>query len=142
MCIIGSMSQDLMTDPELALLAAKAMEMAYAPYSKFRVGAALVTEDGVVFTGSNVENVSYGLTVCAERVAVFKAVSSGHTRIARIAVAASSGEEVFPCGACRQVLNEFGPSMPVITYSGGKMAGKYPLSELLPHAFGPGNLEK
>jgi cytidine deaminase len=130
------------SDEELAALAVEAMENAYAPYSRFRVGAALSADGGAIFTGANVENASYGLTVCAERVAVFKAVSAGHTRITRIAVVASSADEVFPCGACRQVLNEFGPSMTVITLSGGKMAGKYPLQELLPRSFGPRNLEK
>jgi len=136
------MSQNIISDEELALLAVEAMGKAYAPYSNFQVGAALVTEDGTVFTGANVENASYGLTICAERAAVFKAVSEGKTRITRIAVAASNGEEVFPCGACRQVLNEFGPRMKVITVAAGQMTAQYGLDLLLPRSFGPQDLQK
>jgi len=132
----------MVTDEELARMAAEAMGKAYAPYSNFHVGAAVATEDGHVFTGANVENASYGLTVCAERVAVFKAVSQGHVRIARVAVAASGVQEVLPCGACRQVLSEFGPGMTVITVSDGRMTASYSLSELLPRSFGPRNLQK
>lgn len=130
------------SDEKLAAQAIESMALAYAPYSKFQVGAALVTEDGAIFTGANVENASYGLTVCAERVAVFNAVSSGYTTIAAIAVTASNGQEVFPCGACRQVLNEFGSKMKVITTSGGKVVNIYHLNELLPHSFGPQDLQK
>lgn len=85
---------------------------AHAPYSKFQVGAAVLTADGEVFAGCNVENASYGLTICAERVAVGTAVAAGHKEIVAVAVASSGGHS--PCGACRQVLSEFGPAMEVI----------------------------
>jgi len=136
------MNNPEITDERLAGMAMEAMDQAYAPYSMFQVGAALITASGEVFSGANVENASYGLTICAERVAVFKAVSSGQRRIVRISVAASNGEEVFPCGACRQVLNEFGPEMEIITTSGGRMKAVYRLSELLPKSFGPQDLQK
>jgi cytidine deaminase len=85
---------------------------AHAPYSNFQVGAAVLTADGEVFAGCNVENASYGLTICAERVAVGTAVAAGHRQIVAVAVASSGGHS--PCGACRQVLSEFGPAMDVI----------------------------
>lgn len=87
-------------------------DRAYAPYSKFHVGAALLTADGEIFTGCNVENASYGLTICAERVAIGSAVAAGQKQIVAVAVATSGGHS--PCGACRQVLSEFGPAMEVI----------------------------
>lgn len=136
------MEEKEMTDLQLARLAVEALENAYAPYSRFRVGAALVTDDGAVFVGVNVENASYGLTVCAERVAIFNAVSSGHRKVARIAVACSNGQEVFPCGACRQVLHEFGPGMKVVTLAGDEKVSSYSLASLLPHSFGPQDLQK
>ena len=85
---------------------------AHAPYSKFQVGAAILTASGEIFAGCNVENASYGLTICAERVAVGSAVAAGHKQIVAVAVASSGGHS--PCGACRQVLSEFGPAMEVI----------------------------
>lgn len=94
-----------MTDKELVAAARSVRQNAYAPYSKFKVGAAVLTEDGSLFTGCNVENASYGLTICAERVAATAAVAAGHTRFARIALSLSGGGT--PCGACRQVLAEF-----------------------------------
>ena len=87
-------------------------QRAHAPYSKFQVGAAVLTASGEVFAGCNVENASYGLTICAERVAVGSAVAAGHKEIVAVAVATSGGHS--PCGACRQVLSEFGPAMEVI----------------------------
>ena len=114
-----------------------AAEKAYAPYSKFRVGAALEAEDGRVFTGCNVENASFGLTNCAERTAVFKAVSEGVTRFSRIVIAGGDKEVAMPCGACRQVLSEFcPPEMPVrcVTLD-GKTAKDFTLGELLPGNF-------
>ena len=107
---------------ELFEEARKAADFAYAPYSKFRVGAALLASDGTVFTGCNVENRSFGLTVCAERNAVFKAVSSGRRTFIALAVSTPDSEiPVGPCGACRQVLSEFmEPSSPVIFGGSGK----------------------
>lgn len=112
-----------------------AMENAYVPYSHFRVGACLLAEDGRMFTGCNVENASYGLTNCAERTAVFKAVSEGCRAFKAIAIA-GSGTAPWPCGACRQVLSEFCGDMPVyITWDG--QTDQAMLSELLPHSFSP-----
>ncbi len=99
-----------MEDKELLELAFKAKEKAYAPYSKFRVGAALVTQSGKVYTGCNIENASFGATVCAERTALFKAVSDGENKITAIAIASDSEDYIYPCGICRQVLSEFASS--------------------------------
>ncbi len=123
-----------------ALIAAAraAARRAHAPYSKYRVGAAVLTERGVVVTGCNVENASYGLTNCAERVAVGAAVAGGARRILAVAIAASGPRAPTPCGACRQVLAEFaGPDTPVyvtLTRTNASVAG-YRLGDLLPHAF-------
>ncbi|MCL6639113.1 MAG: cytidine deaminase [Firmicutes bacterium] len=117
-----------------AALAAR--ERAYAPYSGFKVGAAILTRDGRYYTGCNIENASYGLTCCAERVALFKAVSNGEKEFAAIAVAAGTEEFCSPCGACRQVLAEFGGQIKV--YMAGAR-GQYrvkTVAELLPDAFG------
>ncbi len=114
---------------DLVKAAEEAMKNSYSPYSKIRVGAALLTKDGRVFTGCNVENASYGLSMCAERVAVFKAVSEGFRDFQAIAVASDSVNPS-PCGACRQVLSEFSPDMDVIY--GGKV---HKLRELLPDGF-------
>lgn len=114
-----------------------ARENAHAPYSRFTVGAALLTEDGRVFTGCNVENASYGLTICAERVAVFKAISEGVRDFRAIAVIGPEDDvPCSPCGACRQVLHEFNPEMRVIVPSGPGSSRVWTVSELLPHAFG------
>lgn len=124
-----------MDHEELLATAQKASQLAYAPYSQFLVGAALLTRDGQVFTGCNVENVSYGLTICAERVAVFKAVSQGYREFQALAVWAATEEPVSPCGACRQVLVEFAPEMEVIM---GGATGRYRVArakDLLPGAF-------
>ena len=119
----------------LIAVAKAAQRNAHAPYSKFRVGAALLTKTGKVYTGCNVENASYGLTICAERVVVTKAVSEGHRKFQAIAVVAPS-TALSPCGACRQVLAEFGEM--VVVCADSRNASKlrlYLLSELLPHAF-------
>ena len=107
---------------ELFTEARKAADFAYAPYSKFRVGAALISDDGIVFTGCNVENRSFGLTICAERTAVLKGISSGKRSFIALAVSTPDSEiPVGPCGACRQVLSEFMlPSAPVIFGGSGK----------------------
>jgi len=119
---------------ELIERAKKARENAYAPYSKFKVGAAILTEDGEVYTGVNVENASFGLTVCAERVALFKAVSDGKRSFKAIAVVADTEEPVPPCGACRQVLSEFGDMEVIMANLKGdvKIAR---LRDLLPDSF-------
>lgn len=96
-----------MTDRELLDEAYKAMHKAYAPYSGFKVGAALLTSDNYMYTGCNIENASYGAAICAERTAIAKAVSEGHKEITRIAIVSSSGEYTRPCGICRQVMSEF-----------------------------------
>ena len=124
-----------MTDETLVALAKEAMKHAYAPYSKFQVGAALLAKDGRVFTGCNVENASYGATNCAERTAIFKAVSEGCREFDAIAVVASSGEYIPPCGICRQVLAEFMPEGKVILDSDEKGMVTYLVRELLPSGF-------
>lgn len=124
-----------MTDQALVDLAKQAMENAYAPYSKFRVGAALLAADGRVFLGCNVENASYGATICAERTAVCKAVSEGVRAFEKIAIVASSGEYAAPCGICRQVLYEFMPEGTVILDSDAEGIAVFPLKELLPMGF-------
>jgi cytidine deaminase len=108
---------------------------AHAPFSRFQVGAALLTREGRVFTGCNVENASYGLTVCAERVAVFKAVSEGYRAFARIAVVADTAEPTPPCGACRQVLWELGGDLEVILANLEVPKALYRMRDLLPHPF-------
>lgn len=110
-------------------------EKAYNPYSNFAVGAALLTEDDKVFTGCNVENVSYGLTVCAERTAIFNAVTAGYTKFKALAVVADTRQPVAPCGACRQVLAEFGDSIKVIMLNMNGDENILKISDLLPLAF-------
>ncbi|MBP6965813.1 MAG: cytidine deaminase [Armatimonadetes bacterium] len=115
----------------------QAMENAYAPYSGFRVGAAVLGASGRIYTGCNVENASYGLSVCAERVAVFKAVSEGEQAIKAVAISCSTGEAAPPCGACRQVLAEFAPKDgPLCIYLvSDEGVETHTLDELLPNAF-------
>jgi cytidine deaminase len=119
--------------------ARSAQSRAYAPYSNFRVGAALETVDGSVFTGCNVENASYGLTICAERAAVSAAVSAGARRFRRAVVVSDVDPPAAPCGACRQVLAEFGLDLP-IDGVGSQQKVTWRLAELLPAAFGPEQL--
>lgn len=123
-----------MTDKELYRIANDVKENAYAPYSGFRVGAALLTRSGKIYTGVNVENASYGATLCAERGAVAKAVSEGEQEFRALAVASSAGEAM-PCGICRQVLMEFEPELRVITGKDEEHLESYSLQELLPGAF-------
>lgn len=129
-----------MTDYELIQKAKEAMQNAYAPYSGFRVGAALLCADGSVYTGCNVENASLGLTICAERTALFKAVSEGKRRFTSIAVVGGKGgvcsDYALPCGACRQALSEFcGADFRVILGKEDSAAQTAALGELLPGAF-------
>jgi cytidine deaminase len=112
-----------------------ARQNAHAPFSHFKVGAALETEDGQVITGCNVENATYGLTVCAERVAVWKAISEGHRRFRRVAVVADTSEPTPPCGACRQILWEFGGDLEVILGDLLDEKGRHRLRDLLPLPF-------
>ena len=128
----------LPTDQHLIARAAAAARTAYAPYSRFPVGAAAVTADGTIFTGSNVENASYGLTVCAERVAVWTAAAAGSRRILRIAIVAGGARPAWPCGACLQVLAEFGrPDMKLLIAGPRnlKRIRTLTLRDLLPHVF-------
>lgn len=131
-----------MTENELIALAVSMRERAYVPYSRFPVGAALECEDGAVFTGCNIENASYGLTNCAERTAVFKAVSEGHLRFRRIAVAGGTEDFCYPCGACRQVMSEFAPDLEILCVNASRAVQRISLRELLPHSFGPADLDE
>ena len=127
-----------MTDTLIAA-ARSAQAQAYAPYSNFRVGAALESVDGTVFTGCNVENASYGLTICAERAAISAAVGAGARKFRRAVVVSDVDPPAAPCGACRQVLAEFGLDLP-IEGVGPRRRVTWRLSELLPSAFGPEQL--
>ncbi len=120
----------------LAERAWTAREKAYAPYSKFAVGAALLAESGEVYCGCNVENISFGLTICAERSAVIAAVQAGCRKFSGIAVVADTEASVVPCGACRQFLAEFHPSLPIHTVGRGGVSHSWLLSDLLPLPFG------
>jgi cytidine deaminase len=121
-------------------VAREARERAYAPYSGFRVGAALLADDGREFPGANVENASYGLSMCAERTAAFRAVADGVRGIVAVIVTASNEEPSWPCGACRQVLTEFGPAALVVSEGLGGRREERRLDQLLPDAFGPSDL--
>jgi cytidine deaminase len=119
----------------LVAAARRAREHAVATFSGFKVGAALETEDGTIITGCNVENATYGLTVCAERVAMFKALSEGHRRFTRVAVVADTEAPTPPCGACRQILWEFGGDLEVVLANLAVEKGVYRLKDLLPLPF-------
>ena len=115
--------------------ARRAREHAVASFSHFKVGAALETADGAVITGCNVENATYGLTICAERVAMFKALSEGHRSFARVAIVADTAAPTPPCGACRQILWEFGGDLDVILGDLAEEKARHKLSQLLPQPF-------
>lgn len=116
------------------------LDSAYAPYSRYRVAAALRCDDGRIFTGVNVENASYGLTLCAERGAVAAAVNAGARRFSALVVVVSAAHPASPCGACRQVLREFPPSFPVRSYGASGRLLRATTGGLLPMSFGPENL--
>ena len=122
------------SDP-LVVAARAARRRAVAPYSRFKVGGALETMDGLVITGCNIENATYGLTVCAERVAMFTALAAGHRRFRRIAVVADTGAPTPPCGACRQILWEFAGDIEVTLANLRKQVGRHQLADLLPLPF-------
>ena len=140
-----------MTREELKAAAVAMLDRAYIPYSHFPVGAALECSDGTVFTGCNIENASFGPTICAERTAVAKAVSEGHRDFVRIVIAGRSRELCVPCGVCRQVMMEFcqpnafriilAPNIEIICLNGAGEERTFTLEELLPHSFGPEYLQ-
>lgn len=123
------------SEEELIAAAADVRQLAYAPYSNFKVGAAVETEDGTIYTGCNVESASYGLTVCGERVAIWKGISSGVTKFGRIAVVVDTEELTPPCGVCRQIIWEFCGDVPVILSNLHGKSETIQMSELLPRAF-------
>jgi cytidine deaminase len=123
-----------MKDKELLEIAEKARANSYSPYSGFSVGAALLTEESKVFTGCNIENSSLGLTCCAERVALFKAVSEGEKNFLKLAISGEGKKAIFPCGACLQALFEFAPNLIIITLKGDEIQ-RVSLRELLPAGF-------
>lgn len=129
-----------MEDKELIKLAKEAREYSYSPYSNFKVGAALLTKSGKVFTGCNIESASYTPTACAERVALTKAVSEGYKEFEKLAVIGSETKTSFPCGVCRQFLVEFGSDLKVICAKSIESYETYTLEELLPNSFGPDDL--
>ena len=124
-------------DDTLPQMAIEASRNAYVPYSGFKVGAAVITEDGSIYTGCNIENGSYGLTMCAERTAIYKAISDGARKIKAIAIAGGEKTPAYPCGACRQVLSEFGNADTTVCCLtlDGKKCETFTLEELLPKSF-------
>ncbi|MFM9903084.1 MAG: cytidine deaminase [Pyrinomonadaceae bacterium] len=123
------------SDDELIKAATAVRENAYAPFSNFRVGSAIETEDSEIISGCNIESASYGLTVCAERVAVWKAISHGKRKITRIAVVADTEELTPPCGVCRQIIWEFGGDIPVLLANLKGKTETVQMKDLLPRAF-------
>ena len=130
-----------MTHEELKSAAVSMLDRAYVPYSHFPVGAALECEDGTVYTGCNVENAAYPAGICAERNAIFHAVSEGHTRFRRIVIAGKSHDFCVPCGMCRQVMREFSKELEIICLNEAGAEETFSLDQLLPHGFGPEHLE-
>ena len=131
---------DSISDQDLIAAAIEGSKNAYNPYSNYRVGAALLSADGEVYAGCNIESVSFTPTVCAERTALFKAVSEGHRKFEAVAVVTRDGGS--PCGVCRQMMFEFSPGMKVLLADlDGNLHLTTTLAELLPHGFGPANLD-
>ncbi|ABW18797.1 cytidine deaminase [Alkaliphilus oremlandii] len=131
-----------MTDRELVREAIEAKKNAYVPYSKFPVGAALLTKEGKVYRGCNIECASYGGTNCAERTAIFKAVSEGDRNIEAIAVVSDLDDYTYPCGICRQVIVEYGRDIKLIIGKSEEEFKVYTINDLLPNSFTPEDLEK
>jgi cytidine deaminase len=129
------MAQPIDAASRLIAAARRSREHAVATFSGFRVGAALETDDGTIISGCNIENATYGLTLCAERVAMFKALSEGHRRFVRVAVVADTQEPTPPCGACRQILWEFGGDLEVLLANLTDRTGTYRMKDLLPLPF-------
>jgi cytidine deaminase len=127
---------------ELSTIAREASMRAYCPYSKFPVGAALLTDEGEIVSGCNIENASYGLSMCAERTAVFQAVARGRRGIRAIVIYTPTPFPTAPCGACRQVLNEFAPEVEVVCICDGRDEIRMIVRDLLPKAFGPQSLQR
>lgn len=121
--------------------AKRVSRQSYSPYSKFAVGAAVIVSSGEVFAATNIENASFGLTICAERSAIFQAVAAGHRDIQGVLIYTSTNKPTAPCGACRQVINEFNPKAFVISVCDATQSIRTTLDQLLPQAFGPANLE-
>jgi len=131
-----------LTDKELVKKAIEAKKNAYAPYSKFPVGAALLTKDGSVYTGCNIECASYGGTNCAERTAIFKAVSEGNRNIEAIAVISDLDDYTYPCGICRQVIVEYGKDIKMIIAKSEDDFRIHSINDLLPNSFSPNDLKQ
>jgi cytidine deaminase len=129
-----------MTREALVQQALDMRSFAYAPYSHFRVGAALECADGSVYTGCNVENAAYGSSICAERTALVKAISEGKRQFVRLAVAGDSADFCWPCGACRQMLSEFGTALEILAANAQGAVQIVTLEQLLPHSFGADTL--
>jgi cytidine deaminase len=131
------------SDPDVQRMleaARDALKNAYCPYSRFPVGASVLSAEGEIFAGCNVENASYGLTMCAERNAVFQMVAHARQKVVAVVIYTPTQEPASPCGACRQVLNEFGPRARVVSVCDSAARIDTTVDELLPGAFGPGNL--
>lgn len=122
----------MITRAQLHKSAMDVLRYSYCPYSQFKVGAALSTNDDKIFTGCNIENISFGLTICAERVALFKAISEGYKKFDAIAICSDNGKPIFPCGACRQMLSEFTPHLRIYIHN---MTKSHSLKDLLPYSF-------
>ncbi|MEL7646744.1 MAG: cytidine deaminase [Sedimentibacter sp.] len=130
-----------MEDKLLIKIAMEAREKSYSPYSNFKVGAAVYTKSGKIFTGCNIESASYTPTICAERVAIAKSVSEGYKDIEKIAVVGSDKKISFPCGVCRQMIREFGSDVKIICAKSIDSYEVHTLEELLPNSFGPEDLD-